>query len=141
MRCDAMQMVALGTLDLSGWAGIAAMRQKLRATAETIGLNSSRSARLAAAASDHAKEATRSGAVQCSAALVGNGTVQELRVEFLTEGGSDKFLQLGFDRVERLLNGEVRGWRAYCEVGDVSERQIADCRALMAEQGVEELNE
>jgi len=138
---DAMPMVTLGTLDLNGSAGIAAMRQKLRSTAERIGLSSSRSARLAAAASDHAKEAMRSGSVKCNAALVGSGTTQQLLVEFLAEGGSDKFLQLGFDRVERLLNGGPRGWRAYCEVGDVSDRQVADCQVLMAEQRVEELNE
>jgi Na+-transporting NADH:ubiquinone oxidoreductase subunit NqrF len=131
MRGDAMQMVTLGTLSLSGLASIAAMRQKLRATAEQLGLNSNRSARLAAAASDHAKDAMRGGPVGCSAALVGGGATQKLCVEFVA-GGSGKFLRLGFDRVERLVND---GWRAYCEVEAVSDQQVADCRALMAEQG------
>jgi two-component system sensor histidine kinase/response regulator len=136
-----MQMVALGTLCLSGQAGIAAMRQKLRDVAERIGMNASRSARLAAAASDHAKEAMRSGIIQVGIALGGTGEGQELCVDFRSEGGSDKFLQLGFDRVERLTDGGAWGWRAYCDVDHVSDEEISACRALIAEHGVEELNE
>lgn len=134
-------MVTLGTLSVSGAAGISAMRQKLRKLAEEIGLNASRSSRLAAAASDHVKDAMRRGTIEVRAGLVGGPAGQELCVDFLGHGGSDKFLQLGFDRVERLSDGGARGRRACCEVAPVSDEQIAACRALIAEQGVEELNE
>ena len=69
---------------------------------------------------------------------------EELCVDFLTSGTSaEKFLNLGFDRVEPMTNGEARGWRASCRVAAdaASEGKISRCRTVMAEQGVEELVE
>ena len=57
-----MQMVTLGTLSLSGEAGVLAMRRKLLAVAQRFGVSSSKATRLAAAASDHAKDVTRNTA-------------------------------------------------------------------------------
>lgn len=133
----------LGTLTLSGEAGTAAVRRKLLAVAERLGLSSSRSARLAAAASDHVKDVMRKEALELRVALSGTGATQELCVDFIGETGSAKFLQLGFDRVQSLSDGKTRGWRAYCELNSdaPSDGQTEACRAVIAEQGVEELNE
>jgi len=133
----------LGTLSLNGQAGIAAMRGKLLVVAERLGLNANRRARLAAAASDHAKDVMRKGALELRVGLAGTGATQELCVDFIAETSSDKFLQLGFDRVQPLSDGQARGWRAHCALGSdtASDGQIEPCRAVIAEQGVEELNE
>ncbi len=143
MRGDAMQMVMLGTLSLSGQAGIAAMRRKLLAVSERLGLNATRSARLAAAASDHAKDVMRNEALELRVALAGTGATQELCVDFIAETGSDRFLQVGFDRVEPLRDGQFRGWRACCEVNPkaLADSEIAGCQAVIAEQSVDELLE
>jgi hypothetical protein len=59
-----MQMVTLGTLSLSGAAGVFAMRRKLLAVAQRLGMNTIHSTRLAAAASDHAKAAIEHGVLE-----------------------------------------------------------------------------
>jgi two-component system sensor histidine kinase/response regulator len=119
------------------------MRRKLLAVAERLGLNPSRSARLAAAASDHAKDVMRKGTLEIQIALAGTGATQELCVDFISEDSSNKFLQLGFDRVELLSDGQKRGWRAFCEAAAdaAADSRIEACRVVIAEQGVEELNE
>jgi two-component system, sensor histidine kinase and response regulator len=137
-------MVTLGTLSVTGAKGIAAMRRKLLAVAQLLGVNSIRATRLASAASDHAKDVTRNGALEVGVELGGSTQAEELCVDFLTSGPSaEKSLNLGFDRVEPLTNGETRGWRAICHVAadGASEGKISRCRTVMAEQGVEELVE
>jgi two-component system sensor histidine kinase/response regulator len=144
MRGDAMQMVMLGTLSLSGGAGVVAMRRKLLAVAQRLGLSRARSGRLAAAASDHAKSMTSRGPIDVRFSLDGGDAMQELHIDFITEAPlQDKFLNLGFDRVERLADGDGHGWRGTCaiEPGAVIDADISHCRALIAEQGVEELVE
>ena len=49
----------------------------------------------------------------------------------------------GFDRVEPLIDGERRGWRASCPIDPiaVSDTAISWCQAAIAEQSVEELVE
>jgi len=140
-----MQIVMLGTLSLSGGAGVAAMRRKLLAVAHRLGISASRGSRLAASASDYAKTATGHGALELRIGLTGAGSEQEFCVEFLTaQRGPDTFLDLGFDRVEPLIEAEARGWRGFCKINQgeaAPDADIAQCQAVIAEQGVEELVE
>jgi two-component system, sensor histidine kinase and response regulator len=135
----------LGTLSLSGSAGVVAMRRKLLAVAQLLGLSAGRSTRLAAAASDYAKAAVERGVLEVRVTLNREGAEQELCVDFLDSSpGPEKFLNLGFDRVEKLLDGGGRGWRGCCAIGGhavMSDGDVARCQALIAEQGVEELVE
>ena len=109
-----MQMVTLGTLSLSGEAGVLAMRRKLLAVGQRLGISASRGSRLAAAASDYAKTVTGLGALELRIGLTGAGSEQEFCTEFLAaQRGPNKFLDLGFDRVEPLIEGERQGWRAF----------------------------
>ena len=71
-----MQMVTLGTLSLSGQAGVLAMRRKLLAVAQRLGVSSCKATRLAAAASDHAKDVTRSTALELLVGLNGSASTQ-----------------------------------------------------------------
>jgi two-component system, sensor histidine kinase and response regulator len=140
-----MQMVTLGTLSLSGADGIVAMRRKLLAVAQRLGMNTIRSTRLAAAASDHAKAAIKRGVLELRVALNRESATQELCVEFINvERIADNALELGFDRVERLVDGKGRGWRGHClipQTAGASDGAIEFCQAVIAEQGVEELVE
>jgi hypothetical protein len=140
-----MQMVMLGALSLSGGASVVAMRRKLLAVAQRLGISTSRGSRLAAAASDYAKTMTGHGALELRVGLTGAGSEQELCVEFLAaRRGPDKFLDLGFDRVEPLIEAEARGWHGFCRMNQgtvASDADIAQCQAVIAEQGVEELAE
>jgi len=139
-----MQMVTLGMLTLSGDAGVLAMRRKLLAAAQRLGASSTRATRLAAAASDHAKDVTRRAVLEVLVGLSGAASAQELCIDFLsTYRGVDQLLRLGFDRVEPLIEGQRRGWRACCKIDPiaVADPAISGCQALIAEQGVEELVE
>jgi two-component system sensor histidine kinase/response regulator len=139
-----MQMVTLGTLSLSGNAGVLAMRRKLLAVAQRLGVSSSKATRLAAAVSDHAKGVTRNAALGVRVELRGSTQAEELCVDFLTTyRGADQSLHLAFDRVEPLVDGEGRGWRACCEIDPIAmaDPAISWCEAVIAEQGVEELVE
>jgi len=140
-----MQMVTLGTLSLSGADGIVAMRRKLLAVAQRLGMDTIRSTRLAAAASDHAKAAIKRGVLELRVALNRESATQELCVEFINvERIADNALELGFDRVERLVDGKGRGWRGHClipQTAGASDGAIEFCQAVIAEQGVEELVE
>jgi two-component system, sensor histidine kinase and response regulator len=139
-----MQMVTLGTLSLSGEAGILAMRRKLLAVAQRLGASTSKATRLAAAASDHAKDVTRNAALEVLVGLSGSASAQELGVDFTaTHPGADALLRAGFDRVEPLIDGQRRGWRAYCKIDPIvmADPAIAWCQTVIAEQGVEELVE
>jgi two-component system sensor histidine kinase/response regulator len=136
-----MQMVTLGTLSLNGDAGVLAMRRKLLAVAQRLGISASRSTRLASAASDFAKAAVAGGALQVRVCL-SRASGHELCVDFaLAAKHSNKFLDLGFDRVLPLVDGE-QGWRGCCRLDDgLSETDIDRCQSIIAEQGVDELVE
>jgi two-component system sensor histidine kinase/response regulator len=137
-------MVTLGTLSATGPKGIKAIRSKLLAVSQRLGVNSIRATQLAAATSDHARDVMHNEGVELRVALGGAGAAPFLCVDFLTSGsGAEKYLRLGFDRVEPLTDGRVRGWRAICRVGGnaASETNISQCREVMAEQSVEELVE
>ena len=121
------------------------MRRKLLAVGQRLGLSASRGSQLAAAASDYAKTVTGVGALELRIGLTGAGSEQEFCVEFLAaQRGPNKFLDLGFDRVEPLIEAEARGWRGFCRINRgeaASDADIAQCKAVIAEQGVEELVE
>jgi two-component system, sensor histidine kinase and response regulator len=139
-----MQMVTLGTLSLSGEAGVLAMRRKLLVTAQRLGVSSSKATRIAAAASDHAKDVTRNAALEVLVGLSGSASAQELCVDFAaTYPGDDTLLHVGFDGVEPLIDGQRRGWRASCKIDPITmaDPAIAWCQTVIAEQGVEELVE
>jgi two-component system, sensor histidine kinase and response regulator len=139
-----MQMVTLGTLSLSGDAGVLAMRRKLLAVAQRLGVNSSKATRIAAAASDHAKDVTRNAALEMLVGLSGSASAQELCVDFAaTHPGADTLLHVGFDGVEPLIDGQRRGWRASCKIDPIAmaDPAISWCQAVIAEQGVDELVE
>jgi two-component system sensor histidine kinase/response regulator len=137
-------MVTLGTMSLSGKAGVLAMRRKLLAVAQRLGFSSSKATRLAAAASDHAKDVTRNTALEVLVGLNGSASAQELCFDFVTiHRATDTFLHRGFDQVEPLIDGERRGWHASCPIDPiaVSDAAISWCQAAIAEQSVEELVE
>jgi signal transduction histidine kinase/DNA-binding response OmpR family regulator len=140
-----MQIVTLGRLSISGEAGALGMRRKLLAAAQHLGVNSNPATRLAAAASDHAKEVTRNGTtLEVLVWLRGSAPAQELCVDFLSNHqGADRFLGLGFDRVEPLADGLQRGWRGCCKVAPiaVTDPAVSVCQKEIAEQSVEELLE
>ena len=86
------------------------MRRKLLAVAQRLGVSSCKATRLAAAASDHAKDVTRNTALELLVGLNGSASTQELCFDFAaTHRGTDASLHRGFDRVEPLIEGERRG--------------------------------
>jgi two-component system sensor histidine kinase/response regulator len=120
------------------------MRRKLLVVAQRLGVSSIRATRLAAAASDHAKDVTRNTTLELLVGLIGSASEQELCVDFASSHrGSDALLHQGFDRVEPLTEGERPGWRASCRIDPmaVSDAAITSCQAVIAEQSVEELME
>ncbi len=139
-----MQMVTVGTLTLSGEAGVLAMRRKLLAAAERLGLSTGKATRLAAAASDYAKEVTRKAPLEVRVLLSGSMQAEELCIDFLsTHRANDAVLSLGFARVEPLIDGARGGCRAYCPMGAIAmtDPAVSWCQTMIAEQGVEELVE
>jgi PAS domain S-box-containing protein len=138
-----MQIVILGTLSLSGDEGVIAMRRKLLGVTQRLGMNTIRSTRLAAGASDHAKTAIKHGALELRVTLNRESASQELWVEFHSvEQSSDRVLALAFDRVEPLVDG--RGWRGCCSLhhsAAATDADIARCQAMISEQGIGELVE
>ena len=144
MSGDATQMITLGTLSPRNNADVLAMRRKLRAVGRRLGCSSSKATRLAAAASDHAKSVIRSTSLEVLIGLSGSGEGQELSVEFVaTHLEADALLQAGFDRVEPLIDGGRRGWRAFCQIDPnaLDTPTISSCEAMIAEQNVEEVVE
>jgi len=121
------------------------MRRKLLAVAQQLGLTAGRSTRLAGSASDYAKTVVVKGPLELRVSLAKEGAAQELYVDFLDASRtSGKYLDLGFDRVEKLLDGEGQGWRGCCQIAEdkaISDAVIAKCQAVVAEQGVNELVE
>ena len=139
-----MQMVTLGALSLRGEAGVLAMRRKLLAVAQRLGVSSIKATRLAAAASDHAKAVTRNTALEMLVRLTGSASAQELCFDFAANHrGTEALSRGGFDRVEPLIEGERQGWRAYCKIDPIAmaDPVISWCQAAIAEQDIEELVE
>ena len=138
---DPMQMVMLGTLSLDGEASVFAMRKKLLAVAQRLGISSIKSVQLVAAASDHAKHATKSGAAEVQVSLNSADATPALCVDVLTVNSTS--VRVGFDHVEALIERQTRGWRGLCEVdlNAIADAEIAGCQAVMAEQSVDELVE
>src|SRR5262245_60293736 len=139
-----MQTVMLGTLSLNGAAGVVAMRRKLLVVAQRLGFSAGRGTRVAASASDYAKTVVGKQPLEVRVSLTRASATQELWVDFLDATETPrKFLDLGFDRVEKLLDGEGRGWRGCCPLveGKAVSDAIARCQAVIAEEGVDELVE
>ena len=67
-----MPMVRLGTLSVTGAKGITAMRRSCSQLHSCLGVNSIRATRLASAASDHAKDVTRDGALEVGVEVGGS---------------------------------------------------------------------
>src|SRR5262249_22964506 len=129
-----------GTLSLNGEAAVLAMRRKLLGVAQRLGINSIKSVKLAAAASDYAKKASQNGPVELQVTL----NSAALCVDLLTVNSTtNTFLRAGFDRVEALIDKQNRGWRGFCQVAvdTVADAEIAGCQTIMAEQSVDELLE
>jgi two-component system, sensor histidine kinase and response regulator len=140
-----MQMVTLGTLTVNGGAGVLGLRRKLLATAQRLGVTSTRATKLAAASSDYAKEVTEgSSRLQVFVSLAEPSAEQDLCVDLLGDRpGSDRSLRIGFDRVDRLDDDRGRGWRARCHFdrGAISDEAISWCRTSIADPSVDELVE
>ena len=120
------------------------MRRKLLAVAQRLGVSSCKATRLAAAASDHAKDVIRGTPLELLVGLNGGASTQELCFDFAaTHRGTDASLLRGFDRVEPLIEGEREVWRAFCRIDPIalSDAAISWCQAAIADQSVEELVE
>src|SRR5689334_22387369 len=107
-----MQRVSLGTLNVSGAAGVRGLRRKLLATAQRLGVNATKATKLAAASSDYAKEVIESSShLLIVVNLNGFSAEQEFCVDLLGDHpGSDHLLRIGFDRVDPLIDDRGRGW-------------------------------
>ena len=138
-------MIEIGTLSVKGEAAVLAMRRKLFAIATAVGIGHVRCVRLASAVSDHAKALAKAGSVEIGVGLSGSRAAKEVYVEVLGERRSDsRFLSMGFERTEAFDKGERHGWRGYCRTGlgaELPESKLSECRAIIAEQSVEELIE
>ena len=140
-----MQVTKIGSLAVKGDRAVLALRRKLFAIAETVGIGDVRCVRLASAASDHAKVLAKKGAIDVNVEVDGSGREQELCVELLGDVETDgRILGLGFERVEPFVQGGRHGWRGYYRMGQQPgsrEAQLGRCREILLEQSVEELIE
>jgi two-component system sensor histidine kinase/response regulator len=138
-------MTEIGTLSVKGDVAVLAMRRKLFAIASALGIGHVRCVRLASAVSDHAKALLRTGPVEISVELGGSRAAEEIQVEVLGERRNDsRFLSMGFERVEAFEKSNRHGWRGYCRTGmeaQLQESKLSECRAIIAEQSVDELIE
>ena len=142
---DPMQIAKIGSLSVKGHRAVLALRRKLFAIAETVGIGDVRCIRLASAASDHAKALAKKGAIDVNVEIDGSGLEQKLCVELLGDVQTDgRMLGLGFERVEPFVHGDRHGWRGYYRMGQQAgsrEAQLGKCREILLEQSVEELIE
>jgi len=140
-----MQVTELGTISVKGDAAVLTMRRKLFAIANALGIGHVRCVLLASAASDHAKALVKAGPIEIGVGLSGSGAAEELYVEVLGERRSDsRVLSMGFERVEAFARSNRHGWRGYCRTGmqaELQESKLGECRAIVAEQSVDELIE
>jgi two-component system, sensor histidine kinase and response regulator len=138
-------MTEIGTFSIKGEPAVLAMRRKLFAIANALGISQVRCVRLASAVSDHAKALLKTCVVEIDIGLSGTGTAQEFYVGVLGERRNDnRFICAGFDRTDAFEKGDRHGWRGYCRTGTgaaVQESKLNRCRAIIAEQSVEELIE
>ena len=138
-------MTEIGTLSLRGEPAVLAMRRKLFAIANALGISHIRCGRLASAVSDHAKALVKAEPVEIDVGLIGSGAAEEVYVEVLSEQRSDsRFLGMGFERIEGIEKGDRHGWRGYCRTGvqaEPPESKLKECRAIIAEQSIDELIE
>ncbi len=145
MRGNAVQMTEIGTLSVKGEAAVLAMRRKLFGIANALSISHVRCVRLASAVSDHAKALVKAGPVEIIVGLSGSRAAEEVHVEVLSKRRSDSlFLGVGFERIEAFEKGELYGWRGYCRTGveaELPESKLGECRAIIAEQSVDELIE
>lgn len=136
-------MTQIGSLSVKGDPAILAMRRKLFAVAGVLDIGHVRCVRLSSAVSDHAKAVA--GPIEIEVGLSGSGAAQELYVNAIGEKpSSNRFLSVGFERVEPFEDDDRSGWRGYCRTGvgsGVSEVQVTRCREIVAEQTVDELIE
>ncbi len=145
MRDNTVQMTEIGTLSVRGGPAVLAIRRKLFDIANTLGIGRVRCVRLASAVSDHAKALAKIGAVEIDVGLSGTGTAVELYVGVLGERRNDRrSLGVGFERIDAFEKGGRRGWRGYCRTGiggGLLVSTLDKCRAIIAEQSVDELIE
>ncbi|MGD9378911.1 MAG: response regulator [Methyloceanibacter sp.] len=138
-------MTEIGSLLVKGDSAILAMRRKLFAVAQTLGVGRVRCVRLASAVSDHVKALAQDSSVHIVIALRGSGAAQELHVIAHSDKRCDKrFLRMGFERVEPFEENGHQGWQGYFRTGldsQVSASQLSQCRAIVAEQSIDELVE
>jgi two-component system sensor histidine kinase/response regulator len=138
-------MTEIGTLSVRGEQAVLAIRRKLFDIANTLGISRVRCVRLASAVSDHAKELAKVGAVEIDVGLSRTGTAVELYVGVLGERRNDtRFLGVGFERTDAFEKGDRHGWRSYCRTGlgaGLLDSKLDKCRAIIAEQSVDELIE
>ena len=130
-------MTEIGTISIKGEPAVLAMRRKLLAIANALGIGHVRCVRLASAVSDHAKALVKAGPVEINVGLSGSGTAEEVHVEVLGEQRSDsRFLAVGFERIEAIEKGDRHGWRGSCRTvveAKLSVSKFDECRAIIAE--------
>jgi len=138
-------MTEIGTLSIKGKLAVLAVRRKLFAIANILGISHVRCVRLASAVSDHAKTLVKAGPVEIDVGLAGSGAAGEIYVEVLGERQSDsRFLDVGFERIEAFDKDGRHGWRGYCRTGaeaELPESKLNECRGIFAKQSVDELIE
>ncbi|MGA9290808.1 MAG: response regulator [Anaerobacillus sp.] len=145
MRDNTVQMTEIGTLSIKGEAAVLAMRRKLFAIANALGIGHIRSVRLASSVSDHVKALVKAGPVEIDVGLSGSGADEDLYVDVIGARRSEsRLIGVGFERTDAFEKGGRHGWRSYCRTGLGAERldsKLDKCRAIIAEQSVDELIE
>ncbi len=145
MRDNTVQMTEIGTLSIKGEAAVLAMRRKLFAIANALGIGHIRAVRLASSVSDHVKALVKAGPVEIDVGLSGSGADEDLYVDVIGARRSEsRLIGVGFERTDAFEKGGRHGWRSYCRTGLGAERldsKLDKCRAIIAEQSVDELIE
>jgi len=138
-------MTEIGTLSIKGEAAVLAMRRKLFAIANALGIGHIRAVRLASSVSDHVKALVKAGPVEIDVGLSGSGADEDLYVDVIGARRSEsRLIGVGFERTDAFEKGGRHGWRSYCRTGLGAERldsKLDKCRAIIAEQSVDELIE
>jgi len=145
VRDNTVQMTEIGTLSIKGEAAVLAMRRKLFAIANALGIGHIRAVRLASSVSDHVKALVKAGPVEIDVGLSGSGADEDLYVDVIGARRSEsRLIGVGFERTDAFEKGGRHGWRSYCRTGLGAERldsKLDKCRAIIAEQSVDELIE
>jgi len=145
VRDNTVQMTEIDTLSIKGEAAVLAMRRKLFAIANALGIGHIRAVRLASSVSDHVKALVKAGPVEIDVGLSGSGADEDLYVDVIGARRSEsRLIGVGFERTDAFEKGGRHGWRSYCRTGLGAERldsKLDKCRAIIAEQSVDELIE